>query len=364
MTDSTLAAKIHGLKLCCEREGIASPLVASAGWFRIRNMSASFIVDSQVTVETPEGVDFRFRIAGPGRRGVAFIFDWLIKIAIIWCISIMSSVLGLFGEAGEGMAGGILLVTIFFTNWLYSALFEMMWDGQTPGKKAAKIRVVRSNGTPLGPYEAFGRNLLLGADAFPGLYTVGLISMLLTPRMQRLGDLIFDTMVIYQQRERIKVDPFVGVKPLLRSECPLRFDVPDRTLSVIEALFDSGRVVAPTRKEELATLLSVELRKRLGYHEPQQAINHTRFLQKVLLTFGGATSKSVTPPPPQRTQITPEIATGTETPVPVPTAHPSAPPTLKEIKPNDLQDQIRVVPPQPAPPTLGEDNSIREGGDS
>jgi hypothetical protein len=172
-------------------------------------------------------------------------------------------------------------------------------NGQTPGKRAAGLRVLRTNGTPVDLVTAIGRNFLRVADALPIGYTVGLISMLLTPRLQRLGDLFFDTMVVTEQRNPTgrSAGLTAGVLPLLRAECPRKFSVPERTLAIIERLFDPERVMHDGRREEIAKPLSEALRQRLGWSEAWQAqgnqyeffqkqgYKHTQFLLRVLKTF-------------------------------------------------------------------------------
>jgi len=256
-------------------------------------------VDTRVVVETPEGVDFQFVIAGPGTRAYAWFLDVLIKFGILALTGTVLSLLGVFGEAGANMVQGLMLLAGFLMDWFYGSLFESWMNGQTPGKKSAGLRVVRTNGTPVDLTSAIGRNFLRTADMLPFCYTVGLISMLMTRRMQRLGDLVFDTMVIDERREWISRTGGLtaNIEPLLRSECPRRFSVPERTLSVIERLFETDRIISETRREEIARPLSEALRVRLGYQDPPpdprnphtffqaQGLRHTQFILRVLKTF-------------------------------------------------------------------------------
>ncbi len=269
-------------------------------------------VDTRVVVETPEGVDFQFVIAGPGTRAYAWFLDGLIKFGILALAGTVLSVLGVFGEAGANVVQGLMLLAGFLMDWFYGSLFESWMNGQTPGKKSAGLRVVRTNGTPVDLTSAIGRNFLRTADMLPFCYTVGLISMLMTRRMQRLGDLVFDTMVIDERREWISrtAGLTATVEPLVRSECPRRFSVPDRTLSVIERLFEPDRIISDARREEIARPLSEALRARLGYQDPApdprnphtffqaQGRKHTQFILRVLKTFsddpeGAPAAKSV-----------------------------------------------------------------------
>ena len=273
-------------------------------------------VDTRVVVETPEGVDFQFIIAGPGSRAYAWLVDMIFKVAIIVVVSVGLSILGAFGEVGEGVATGAILFAMFLLDWFYGSLFETLWNGQTPGKKSAGLRVVRTNGTPIDVTSAIGRNFLRIADMQPTIpiffpipsgfaaivlffYTFGMISMLMTRRLQRLGDLVFDTMVVDERREWISRAGGLTarVEALTRAECPRKFGVPERTLAVIERLFETDRIISEARREEIARPLSEALRKRLGYQDPApdprnphtffqtQGFRHTQFILRVLKTF-------------------------------------------------------------------------------
>jgi len=256
-------------------------------------------VDTRVVVETPEGADFQFVIAGAGTRAVAWGIDQLIQWAALVVLFMLSLFLIPFGEAGVGVGFGGFLIGRFLLDWFYFSLFEAYWDGQTPGKRSQGLRVVRSNGTPIDVSSAIGRNFLRAADMLPFFYTVGMISMLMTRRLQRLGDLFFDTMVIDERREWISRAGGLtaNIEALARSECPRRFSVPERTLAVIERLFESDRIISDARREEIARPLSDALRSRFGYAEPppdprnphphfrSRGFRQTLFLLRVLKTF-------------------------------------------------------------------------------
>lgn len=232
-------------------------------------------VDSRVVVETPEGVDFAFRIAGPGVRLSAWTVDFFIwavfSIFLLMLFPLLGYVIG--GEPFAQMSMGVFTVISFLLSWFYGSLYEGLFNGQTPGKKYVGLRVVRTNGTPLDLLSAIGRNFLRIADFLPGSWTVAIICMLSTRRLQRLGDLCFDTMVIQENRAPggRPAGLTTGVEPLPRSECTKRYHVPDRTLAVIERLFNTDRIISDARREELAKPLSLAIRRRLGWH-PQARI--------------------------------------------------------------------------------------------
>ena len=51
------------------------------------------------------------------------------------------------------------MLAYFVLYFGYFALFEVLWNGQTPGKKKEGLRVIKDDGRPITPAEAIGRNL-------------------------------------------------------------------------------------------------------------------------------------------------------------------------------------------------------------
>src|SRR5204863_3794276 len=98
-------------------------------------------------------------------------------------------------------------------EWFYGGAFEAFWNGQTPGKRALGLRVVRTDGQPINALQAVMRNVLRAVDAMPLLpvgiflvptYQLGLFVSLLSDRYQRLGDLACGTMVVVEERQRLR----------------------------------------------------------------------------------------------------------------------------------------------------------------
>ena len=105
-----------------------------------------------------------------------------------------------FGRAGWG----VVLLTMFFVEWLLPAWFEAAWRGQTPGKRVMRLMVLNDDGTPVRWPAALTRNLLRAVDFLPFLYGVGLVAMLVSRDFKRLGDLAAGTVVVYQPEKRAR----------------------------------------------------------------------------------------------------------------------------------------------------------------
>ena len=158
------------------------------------------MLDTTHNIATPEGVELKLPVAGLAARSLAWIIDALIKF---FSVTIGISILALLGSTGAGL----IFLGVFAVLWLYNVLFEVLGNGATPGKRAMGLRVMNINGTPVGWGGSVIRNLLRPVDALPGCYLLGFLSVYLSERFQRLGDLAAGTIVVHQtQPFRVNLD--------------------------------------------------------------------------------------------------------------------------------------------------------------
>jgi uncharacterized RDD family membrane protein YckC len=155
-------------------------------------------VQNDLAVLSPEKTIITYRLSSIGSRILAHIIDLMIVLLADFAIAV--GVGSTVSQLDPVIAQVIVLFTISFSFFIYFILLEGLWNGQTLGKKAVGIRVRMANGLPLTFGAAIGRNLLRPADMFPGSYFMGLLAMFCTPRSQRFGDLIANTVVIHEKR--------------------------------------------------------------------------------------------------------------------------------------------------------------------
>ena len=139
-------------------------------------------------------------LAGIGSRFIAILIDYLIcGVALVVLLILMSIIVAafhVFSNLSANWATGIFVLIIFLMIWGYFSLFEAFWNGRTPGKAAAKIRVIHQSGRGITFVESLARNLVRVIDYLPGFYAVGVIAMFLNKRHQRLGDMVAGTLVV------------------------------------------------------------------------------------------------------------------------------------------------------------------------
>ncbi len=204
------------------------------------------LLDTRLQVETPEGINLVLRPAGLLPRSLAFTIDLLIRGAILLMAIFL---LGLLGQFGLGLG------TLFFflINWWYPVLFEVLYQGRTPGKKLMGLRVIHDDGTPVSWASSLTRNLLRFVDMLPFAYCLGTVSCLIHPTFKRLGDLAAGTLVVYRD-----VAPKPPQLPEAKAEhAPFLLNLAEQR-AILDFTERSAHLSA-ARRTELASILAEPL---------------------------------------------------------------------------------------------------------
>ena len=173
----------------------------------VQTVSTSY--EDVLTISTPEVVDLNLTLAGVGSRFVSAIVDTAIQGALVIALNIVLVRTDGFGaiEEGGGLAAAVYAIANFLVIWGYDVLWEVLGGGRTPGKRLNGLRVVRAEGQPVTFVSSSIRNVLRFVDLLPGAYLVGIVSILVTRKNQRLGDIAAGTLVV---RERRAADTAIG----------------------------------------------------------------------------------------------------------------------------------------------------------
>lgn len=157
-----------------------------------------------IQVQTTHNVFIHYSVASVGDRILAHLIDML--ILILYTVVFVAAFINLKMEEIW------VWVMVIGTPWLlYNVLFEIFMNGQTPGKIAMNIKVVRLNGTPA----SIGDYLLRWIFSFVDFYVLsGAIAVIFVAaggKGQRLGDLVAGTSVVklIEQKEITASEVFV-----------------------------------------------------------------------------------------------------------------------------------------------------------
>ena len=159
----------------------------------------------KLTIETPEQIALEYPLAGIGSRFMAFFYDSLIQLVIflvgLLLVALIAPDLGRFWPDAWNWMAALWIFAGFCMYWGYFATFEALWNGQTPGKRKAGIRVIKDSGRPITAFEAIARNFMRAVDSMPGMYGVAVITIFIDKRSRRLGDMVAGTVVVHDKKD-------------------------------------------------------------------------------------------------------------------------------------------------------------------
>ncbi|MFT3767777.1 MAG: RDD family protein [Minicystis sp.] len=223
-------------------------------------------LDTTTEIETPEHVRFRYHVAGPAMRALAWLIDLLARGAIAVVVVVVGLIAGISADNLGRASSGVILLALFLLEWFYYVFFETLWSGRTPGKRALSLRVVTEGGHPLTFADSLLRNLLRAADFLPFLYAVGLVVMGRDRRFRRLGNLAAGTIVIAEERHAVGATLRLDPPPTaaeLRS-IPQRVPLTGDEMDAVELFLRRQGRLSAARENELAEMVAPVFAKRLG----------------------------------------------------------------------------------------------------
>jgi uncharacterized RDD family membrane protein YckC len=237
------------------------------------------IQEDTLDINTPENVAFGYQVAGIGSRFLATLIDTII-VTLLQVIVVVTYYFVLYlldvdpsGSASAWVAA-IMGLVIFLFYWGFYIFFEMLWNGQTPGKRWTGLRVIRADGTPITLSESLIRNLTRLVDFLPAGYGVGIITMFIDKQSRRLGDLAAGTLVVHDRApisiqslsvKRAVNYSMTGLKPVSLDGFPIE-RLSNDDLSLIEDFL--SRRDQLTHRETLAVQILNTLHARLGLPLP------------------------------------------------------------------------------------------------
>ena len=226
--------------------------------------------------QTSEKIRIDYRIAGLPVRIAAFLVDALVLGVIFFFFYILILLL-LAGSAAlsdmiKSDAPYIVLVVVGIAYallfLLYPFIFEWLMKGQTPGKKALRIRAVREDGSYLTFMAVLLRNLFRIVDMLPVSYIVGIITVLSNKRRKRVGDFVAGTVVVSESGTKLAVverykgeDPFTGITDI-------RSKFQEKDLELLETYFASRKDIDRKAVEKIEAGITNLIEARTGVKKP------------------------------------------------------------------------------------------------
>jgi uncharacterized RDD family membrane protein YckC len=220
--------------------------------------------EDRLTIPTPEGVDLELTLAGVGSRFASALVDYAVQLVILVALGLVLGVgIGVSPfSGGYGVAIFTVLAFLLFVG--YDIAFEVLASGRTPGKRLNGLRVVRDTGAPITFPSSAVRNVLRVIDILPGSYLVGIVSILVSSRNQRLGDHAAGTLVV-RERKAMPAEPILRSyrRPVAAPAWDTSGVTADEMIAVRSFLARRGMLTVNARAQ-LATELANRLRPKVG----------------------------------------------------------------------------------------------------
>ncbi len=251
---------------------------------------------NRVTHQTPESIELEFTLAGIGSRAWALVIDYNILgailigfLAIIWTISsvLVESWGRTFGTRNiELWLGAIAFITAFAIYTSYFVFFETLWQGQTPGKRLAKIRVIQDDGRLIGLQQATLRALIRSVD---DTFFIGALLIMLTKKEKRLGDLLAGTIVIQTEASTTSASFPVSSKAqeiaiLLQNQANISQLLPDEFATIRDYL-QRREKMTPKAKNEVSLQLAKQTKAIIGLDKLPTPVEPDVFLEAVYWAY-------------------------------------------------------------------------------
>ena len=142
-------------------------------------------------------------------------------------------------------------------------------EGQSPGKKAMRIRVIKSNGGQLDFETIVLRNLLRAVDGFPLVHVVGGFIAMIDKLNRRLGDIVADTIVVNEiYFDLQEPDFYVNFKHKgLREIEEISYKLDEEELYILRRFLNDREKLPKHKQQEVAQRLAEQVKERLKLDE-------------------------------------------------------------------------------------------------
>jgi len=236
-----------------------------------------------IGIETTQNVDIQYNIASLGDRVLAQIIDLLILFgygfAMIFVILFLSD-----AYSGSPLYySTAVFVILYLPLFFYDFLCEIFLNGQSIGKKLMKIKVVKIDGSQPGIGSYFLRWLIKPLDVYFTYGSVGIITMLINGKGQRLGDLAGNTTVIKLKQE-VKLEEIIIPKVIQNYEVkfPQVSLLSDKDIQVIKDVINHRKNTDAVSYQNILEKAKAGITNKMGV---QSEMNALFFLDTVIKDY-------------------------------------------------------------------------------
>lgn len=249
------------------------------------SLDAKIGIMSELSINTTQNVIINFRAASVGERMLAGLLDLLVKIAYIIFVSYvffyLLEVNKIIQSLKDDWSKGAVVIMFFFPVIIYSVTLESIFEGQTIGKKLIKIKVVKIDGYQAGFGDYLIRWLfrIIENNMLGGL--IGLISICISNKTQRMGDMAAGTAII-TLKNNISIDSTIleEIGETYVPIYPLVIKLSDNDMRIIKETF-----LIAEKNSDVETILKLSNKIQTVTGIKMQTSNQNNFIKTVLKDY-------------------------------------------------------------------------------
>jgi uncharacterized RDD family membrane protein YckC len=251
----------------------------------------------RLTIQTPEQVGFEYVLAGLGSRTAAFLVDtvirWFFVIVILVVVALFHKFLPVLDisawvtDLSKTWLIALAVLVYGLVDLGYFLFFEALWNGQTPGKRRQRLRVIRMNGQPIGWLESSIRNILRAVDLVGGVYPVGIVVVFLSANNQRIGDYAAGTVVVVERKQGVPGDRKQAISPQVLTHPEIEWYVSrlkPAQYQVLRSFLERREQMDQSHRHEVARLLSHQLSKKMS-RSTRMSMSYESFIEEVVASY-------------------------------------------------------------------------------
>ncbi|NOQ25022.1 MAG: hypothetical protein GQ564_06625 [Bacteroidales bacterium] len=150
-------------------------------------------MENKYSINTTQNVNLDFEIAGIGDRLIALLIDYLILGGIGVFIGFATSLV-------DRQSSWFYMLLVFYglIVFLFHFILELVFHGQSFGKKYRNIQVIHKSGREASFFNYLIRNIIRPIDTF---YGIGVLVIFFNTKSQRIGDIAAGTLVIKLEKK-------------------------------------------------------------------------------------------------------------------------------------------------------------------
>jgi len=193
----------------------------------------------KLAINTPQNVNIEYRLASVGTRFISSLIDYAIILSYAYFVSTI--LLPLFVEDGDRWLYFGVLSLLLLPAFFYHLVLETFFQGQSLGKMAMNTKVVKIDGSRATVYEYFIRWSMSIVDIWMLGGVIGLVSIIVTKKSQRVGDMAANTTVVSLKPQlQLLETVYEEIEHAYTPAYPQVIRLTDKDINIIKKSFNSA----------------------------------------------------------------------------------------------------------------------------